>query len=334
MNKKLIISIILLAVVVVVSFSGMFLWNQLKTDTASAVVDTTPTQEQESQSEQNTQGEQNTTSEQDAQNEQEKPEDVTESVDPSTLLRHAPNMYVQWLSDNYEFEAVTIDWKCTEDAVDTYWAVHNWSYGYAGFQNFWGQHVLLFSLWDLPDGTRPTIEFVLNGHSGNFGGEGEGKQVYTTYDWKVDTWYSMKVERLYENGKTYFTQFIREGNGEWLKTASISYPIEADLLIPTYVFQEDFGFNNYRRSCEVKNAGGLVADTNTWEIWTKCDITNSFFPNSEATWENGVMENISFDCDYKDKGESVWIQSGGYDDTPNNKTYPKTVTLNKQKVDT
>lgn len=252
---------------------------------------------------------------------------TVETIFPSRLLRHAPNMYVLWYSDNYEFDAVSIDWKCTEDAGGTYWAVHNWSYGYAGFQNFLGQHILLFSLWDLPDGTKPTVEFALDGYHGNFGGEGEGKQVYTNFDWEVDTWYSMKIERHYENDKTYFTQFIKEENGDWIKTASVSYPAEVHYLDITHVFQEDFSFNNRRRSCEVRNAGGKIANTDTWEFWKNCEITNSFFPTSDATWENGAMENISFNCDYENKGDSIWIQSGGYDDTPTDKTYPAKETL-------
>lgn len=298
MNKKIIIYSILLFLLVALSFSGVFLWKNLKSETANTT-ETTATTEPTTK----------------------------ENIFPSRLLRHAPNMYVLWYSENSEFDAVTIDWKCTEDAWDTYWAVHNWSYGYAGFQNFLGQHILLFSLWDLPDGTKPTVEFALDGYHGDFGGEGEGKQVYTSYDWKVDTWYSMKIERHYENEKTYFTQFVKEENGEWIKTASVSYPVEAHRFEVTHVFQEDFAFNNRRRSCEVRNAGGLLADTDIWETWTECEITNSFFPTSDATWENGAMENISFDCDYKNKGDSIWIQSGGYDDTPTDKTYPAKETL-------
>lgn len=259
-------------------------------------------------------------------------EDVTKEENPepfpdySHLLRHAPNMYINWCHEETEYDAVTIDWKCTEDAWGTYWAVHNWTNGYAGFQNILNSHVLIFSLWDLEDGTRPTVEFSLSDTYGDFGGEGEGKKVYTEYDWKVNTWYSMKIDRVYENGKTYFSQYIKEEDGEWLKTATISYPVKHDLSI-TYVFQEDFLFNNTRRSCEVKNAGGLVAGTKKWVDWNECYISNSFFPTAEATWESGVMENVSFNCDYEFDGKSIWIQSGGYDDTPNNKSYPITLTI-------
>ena len=74
-------------------------------------------------------------------------------------------------------------------------------------------------------------------------------------------------------------------------------------------------------------AGGLIAGTDTWEYWKSCEITNSFFPTRDATWENGAMENVSFDCNYKNNGDSIWIQSGGYDDTPSNITFPTTETL-------
>ncbi len=308
-NKKIIVGVVLVILLVAISVSGLFLWKQLENDSADATVDTPHTEEQSSTTE--TQA------------------SLEELLFPSKLLRHAPNMYVQWLSENSQFDAVTIDWKCTEDAMGTYWAVHNWSYGYAGFQNVLGHRVLLLSLWNMEDGTRPTVEYSYNGYHGDFGGEGEGKQVYTNYNWKLDTWYSMKIERVYENSKTYFTQYIKEGDGEWLKTASISYPVEAHWIDVTHVFQEDFIFNNRSRSCEVKNAGGLIAGTDTWEIWTECEITNSFFPTNDATWENGAMENISFDCNYENKGNSIWIQSGGKDDTPNDKTYPAIETLNE-----
>ncbi len=300
MDKKQLIRIILLIVVVALSFSGIFLWNQLEPEPVEDIDIPESTSA----------------------------EQTTESpIFPSRLLRHAPNIYIQWLSENSEFDAVTIDWKCTEDAWGTYWAVHQWSYGYAGFQNFLGKHVLLLSLWDLSDGTRPTIEYTTGGHHGDFGGEGEGKQVYTLFDWKVNTWYSMKIERLFQNDKTYFTQYIKEENGDWIKTASISYPTDVQLFEATSFFQEDFAFNNQRRSCEVKNAGGLIANTGTWDYWKSGEITNSFFPTSDATWGNGAMENISFDCTYKNRGDSIWIQAGGYDDTPSNITFPTTETL-------
>ena len=137
--------------------------------------------------------------------------------------RHAPNMYINWAS-NQSFDAVDVDWLCDQDATNTYWAVHNWSNGYAGFQNKDGEHVLLLSLWDLPDGTSPQIEYVSDGKNGDFGGEGTGKQVFTNYNWQVGKWYSMRVQIDKIDNKVIYSQWIKEENGDWLKTAAISYP--------------------------------------------------------------------------------------------------------------
>ena len=314
-KNRIILLAAALILVIAVSVGGYLLYQNLVTESVDATVEDEITSAKKA-----------TETEESSENSSEE-ENQFNFEDLSHLSRHAPNMYINWQHSETEYEAVTIDWKCTEDALGTYWAAHTWNNGYAGFQNIFGNHVLIFSLWDLKDGIRPTVEYSLSQSYGDFGGEGEGKHVYTSYDWKVNTWYSMKIDRVYENGKTYFSQYIKEEDGEWLKTATISYPVKYDYLSLTYVFQEDFMFNNLRRSCEVRNAGGLVAGTDTWVDWNECYISNSFFPTDDATWEHGVMENINFNCDYEDKRQSVWIQSGGYDDTPNDKTFPETIII-------
>ncbi len=317
-NNRIIVIAIAVVLAIGICVGGYFIISQANQDES---VGTSTTQKKTKKESTTSDGSTETPSE--TENE----ENPGEFNDLSHLSRHAPNMYISWQHNETEYDAVTIDWKCTEDAWGTYWAVHEWENGYAGFQNILNSHVLIFSLWDLPDGTRPTVDFSLTDSHGDFGGEGEGKKVYTKYDWKVDTWYSMKIERVYEEGKTYFSQYIKEEDGEWLKTATISYPVRYSFLPVSHFFQEDFLFNNLRRSCEVKNAGGLVAGTGTWVQWTQADISNSFFPTDEATWEDGVMLDVSFNCDYRCDGNSIWVQSGGYDNTPNHKLYPATVTI-------
>ena len=51
------------------------------------------------------------------QKETEKAEDPEEKINPSTLLRHAPNMYIDWFTEGNDYDAITIDWRCTEDAL-------------------------------------------------------------------------------------------------------------------------------------------------------------------------------------------------------------------------
>ena len=242
--------------------------------------------------------------------------------------RHAPNMYINWVS-NQSFDAVDVDWLCDHDATNTYWAVHNWSNGYAGFQNKDGKHVLLLSLWDLPDGTSPQIEYVSDGQNGNFGGEGTGKQVFTNYDWQVGKWYSMRVQIDKIDNKVIYSQWIKEENGDWLKTAAISYPNYDFRFNCVSMFQEDFTFNNKMRSCKMRNARGKIYGSDNWEFLSRCEITNSFFPTDEATWEKGVLENITYNCDWDANDEYVWVQSGGQGFADNGKTIPASYTLSE-----
>ena len=242
--------------------------------------------------------------------------------------RHAPNMYINWAS-NQSFDAVDVDWLCDQDATNTYWAVHNWSNGYAGFQNKDGKHVLLLSLWDLPDGTSPQIEYVSDGKNGGFGGEGTGKQVFTNYNWQVGKWYSMRVQIDKIDNKVIYSQWIKEENGDWLKTAAISYPNHEFRFNGVSMFQEDFTFNNEMRSCKMRNARGKVYGSDNWEFLSRCEITNSFFPTDEATWENGVLENITYNCDWDANDEYVWVQSGGQGFADNGKTIPASYTLSE-----
>lgn len=242
---------------------------------------------------------------------------------------HAPNMYVNWNSSG-NYNAMTVDWYCEKDAENTYWAVHNWDDGYAGFQNKDGKHVLLLSLWDRNDGKTPTIEYVKSGESGDFGNEGTGKHVFTNYDWKIGKWYTMLIQTWDENGKSYIGQWVSEENGEWTKTAVISYQLSSYTFTMDSMFQEDFTFNNLLRKCRLKNAFGRTNDS-TWISWNSYVITNTYYPTIPHTSDN-VNSNINYDCNWgtgKDN-EYVWVQSGGGDFTSNGKDTPPITYIIKQ----
>ena len=248
------------------------------------------------------------------------------TLDKRKPLSHAPNVYVNWSGEELDtvYDVYYVEWRCTEDADETYWAVHNWEYGYAGFQsNLDGEKKILMSLWDLEDGVKPKVEYYAVDYDyGEFGHEGSGAYVFTPYNWKVGVWYSMKIEITYKFNKTYFTQFVREGNGKWEKTASISYPVHYEPQGATHVFQEDYGFNNERRSCELRNARGRIKETETWENWTTAEIQSSYIPYHDDTcW----LENIDFNCDYEVKGNTLKIFSGGQMYKNYGKEFPKTV---------
>lgn len=245
------------------------------------------------------------------------------------LPRHAPNMYVDW-PDNGDYDVMTVDWYCEQDAINTYWAVHNWEGGYAGFQNVDGNHVLLMSLWDLDNGIKPTIEYSKDDVGGEFGGEGTGKQVFTNYRWEPGKWYTMRVQVWTANGKSYFGQWVCEEGGELIKTAVISYPVPDLKFNKDSMFQEDFTFNNLSRKCRLKNAYGRFFGTTDWDSWSNYMISNTYFPTSPPTWDD-VTWNVNYDCDWgiADDNSYVWVQSGGSDFTSNGKTAPVTYRVNQ-----
>lgn len=248
-----------------------------------------------------------------------------------TPKNQAPNMYVNWdYSGNYDL--IMVDWYCEKSVSGTYWAVHNWSGGYAGFQCAEDKHNILLSIWN--DGELlPEIEYVsAMGDMKNldFGGEGEGKHIFTNYPWEVGKWYTMCIGTKTMNGKTYYAQWIREENSdEWFLTAIISFPKPNRMLNSGSMFQEDFAFNgNEMRRCRLRNAYGRYAGTNNWCSWAKNKITNAYFPYKETTWDD-VQWNVTVNCNWGvgSNNSYVWVQSGG--DTPDNgkKAPPITYTL-------
>lgn len=243
----------------------------------------------------------------------------------ASKLRHAPNMYVEWVStSDYEgaYDTFIIDWKCTETADGTYWAVHEWDEGYAGFQDRGDMcDVVLLSLWNLPDGTQPQVEYYSDDYDyGDFSHEGSGAYVFTPYDWEVDVWYSMKIEITYEENKTIFTQYVCKEGEDWLKTAALSYPTIVECTHPTHVFQEDYDFNDLSRSCMLRNAAGRFSETGEWDYWNEYIVSSSYYPDDENPTE-GVWD-VNFGCDYKTSDTTVEIFSGGRGNKPNGKEMP------------
>lgn len=259
--------------------------------------------------------------------EQSESDDATEEEDDEELvrLRHAPNVYVDWKSSGdyiYTYDTFVIDWKCTESAEGTYWAVHNWDGGYAGFQDKgdMGNFVLL-SLWDLYDGTKPQVEYYSSDYAyGDFDHEGNGAYVFTPYEWKEDVWYTMKIEITYVGEKTIFTQYVCEEGGDWLKTAALSYPVHVEINIPTHVFQEDFDFNDLSRSCMLRNAAGRYAETGEWDYWNEFMIDSSYYPDDQNP-EDGLWS-VDYGCDYIIHEDAVEIFSGGRGNKSNGKEMP------------
>ena len=223
------------------------------------------------------------------------------------------------------YDVLCIDWKCDIDARDTYWCTMNWynassgnftgivdGSGYAGFQNVGGTHKVIMSIWDTSRG-KPTIEYSKTGSTaGRFGGEGTGVQVLTDYPWKAGVWYTMWIQARTENGKTFYDQFVKPEGGSFECIASISVPIPDLGFTWACAFQEDWLYNNYYRSCYLRNAKTGEIQEKTGKV--SLTDQNTYEVRNTAGKAEGES-NVRYNCDFAAAEGGLWMQSGGSDYT-------------------
>ena len=229
------------------------------------------------------------------------------------ILDQAPNMFVDYFNydgesvDHSDMDMIIVDWRCYTDSPGTYWAVHQFSSGsgidgYAGFINDGTSHRVLFSLWN--DGTDyPIVEYV-SGLSQlddlTFSGEGNGKHIFTNYNWTTGTWYTMCIGAKTVAGKTYYAQWIRrETTTKWILCGVISFPVSNKVIKHDSMFQEDYGKNNNERISNLRNAFGKKYGESNWVPWEHYQISNNIYINGVLT-----DQNIRYDCHYSKEGSN------------------------------
>ena len=219
-----------------------------------------------------------------------------------------------WTCDYTEqADIIQVDFKCTQEAVHTYYAVHNWYdvngelVGYGGFQILEdGSHVLIMSIWDKGE-LKPTIEYApYSLNTDNFDGEGTGKHIISNYDWTAKKWYTMRMQAIYSEDKTIFEQWVRPEDGSWEKICSISLPKTGFGFNYSGAFLEDFyPFSNKCRSMEMKNFSVHIAETGEW----KKNLTYYIDNCADNTLK---IENVNYDCKAEAKNDStLYMEIGG-----------------------
>ncbi len=243
-------------------------------------------------------------------------------------------MYIDWDILGSSYDMIQADFRCDIDYSGTYWAVHNWNNGYAGFQNKSGNHVLLLSIWD-NGSICPEIEYynsLADTNDFDFDGEGTGKHVFTYNNWSNSTWYSMTVATKSFDGCTFYAQWLSKSDtNDWVLIAIIRYPEEGHTLNKSSVFQEDFTFHeSEKRGCSVSGAYGRNASTGNWESWDTGKIRTCYYPYSD----NSVIEwDYAYNCDWgvasETRGSYVYLCAGG-DSSPPSSTLPANFKLTSQ----
>ena len=215
-----------------------------------------------------------------------------------------------WVHNDTELsDIIQVDFKCTKEAVHSYYAVHSWfdEMGYAGFQIMEdGSHILIMSIWDNGD-LKPTIEYApYSRDADKFDGEGTGNHVLSDYDWTANKWYTMRIQAVTSGDKTIYEQWIRPEDGSWEKICAISYPQAGRGFTNNAPFLEDFyPFSNERRSMELRNMSSRNAETGEWSTKLSYYIENY----ADNTLQK---ENVNYDCKAEAKNDStLYMEIGG-----------------------
>jgi chitodextrinase len=224
---------------------------------------------------------------------------------------NAPGVYVT-PKNSVSSDIISIDWSPVQTAPYTYWAVHNWNQGgeaggYAGFQQQSGfdengKRTLHFAVWD-PISSKEAIkaEYVSpTSVASNFGGEGTGLKIQTTYDWKNYNWYRMTMRSWQENGHTKFGQWLKDvSKNQWKLIGIMDFPVpNVTFNYGQTLFQEDWAGNGQDvREARVKNGYGRNISDKKWISWNTQSIDGQEPLNNN--WDGGATS------------EYLWFKAGG-----------------------
>lgn len=215
-----------------------------------------------------------------------------ESLAVSFKEENNSNIYLDPTYRNFESDVITIDWSTPESVPQTYWAVHNFHGGYAGFQDQGdNKKTFHFALWDAVDDTddKIKVEYVSPITDGSsFGGEGTGMKAATVYPWEENEWYTMVIRNWHEDGRTKYGQWVKKPDGTWLLTAILDHPDGTYTMNTSSMFQEDYwGPKEETRSFKLKNHYSLDTNTREWHSYDEKYISNNRGAESDV-WDGGA----------------------------------------------
>ena len=251
--------------------------------------------------------------------------------EPNPELRMAHNIY----SDPYlsktsgRFSAFSIDFKTEDYAKGTYWALCNWEMdtselrkrytvsdaggAYAGLQNTIDGPMGIMSFWEIHYSNEQGKDTILSanriypaGTEHRFGGEGEGTNYISKYNWENDHWYRMLIKCYdQENGQTIVEQWFMDlEQGEWVLFSAFNTNLQHSFFVGSmsqFMENYDADFCNGLRSFQYKNICVKEYDSGKWIPITKSTL-------STDTWWDNKKGNFAFGTN----GNSFWGITCGY----------------------
>lgn len=235
--------------------------------------------------------------------------------------RMAHNVYsnpdLSQFSNNYS--GFLIDFKTTDQANGTYWALCNWSMNidslkskysnaytdgaYAGLQIVNGIPKGITSFWDTfytDNAKQETIHAKViypTTQQRRFDNEGEGMSYISDYPWKSNTWYRMYLNCYDDNtGKTFVETWFEDiEKEEWTLFCTYDTGLYHSCFQGTMSqFMENFDYQyaDQTRSFMIKNLYVREANTNNWNAITRSKLSiDTWWDNKKGGADFGVKDN-------------------------------------------
>ena len=237
-----------------------------------------------------------------------------------------PAMYVDWIT-NGNFEKIIVDWRCDINHVNRYWSVHNFVYGYAGFQNndVYGK-ITNFTIWNQGDVPAKLEYCSENANYQYFTTEGVGCRIFKNISWVSSTWYKMCIGVKTVADRTYFAQWYKNSSlssSQWELIGVISLKT-ANMVLPTStVFQEDWAFDGGIAAFSIGGGYGQDASSHNWSPFKSGNVISIF--------SNGDRD-INKNCFYEKRNSTfpyMYIKSGLGVTPPTGSKLPYNFNLNE-----
>ncbi|MDO5737829.1 MAG: DUF3472 domain-containing protein [Eubacteriales bacterium] len=228
---------------------------------------------------------------------------------------HGPQIVLNYQSPYYG-SIIQAEWKCTKEERGSYWAPLTWDEGYCGFQKLGdGSRVVIFSLWDLADGTR--AEFINTKNTyyhGVFDNEDCGVQMIAKYPWFENKWYTIRVQEWHFNGETYLACWVRSKDQEWFNVGVYKYPKMVNQLGNVGAFIEDFAFHNSAISAKYRNTYMRLLDGQTWLALNHFNVGNQH--TISDVYEDPMLLDIpyNFSLSLSKDQSTIKVTTGGEED--------------------
>ena len=222
-----------------------------------------------------------------------------------------------------KFEGFTIDFKGIDTPEETYWALCRWNMdltefkknhqevtggnAYGGLQTKLGRRVAILSFWEVGykenevAKTHRANRMYPKGEESAFGGEGEGTNYISDYNWETNVWYRFVMHSWVDSSTkdTYVGEWIQNLNTkEWTLFAYFNTNLKDSYMTQRLsFFQENFNGKTFgkERFFQIKNMYALDKE---YEKWISLNKTTLSYDPSSWGYDTAGTHDIGYSQTY------------------------------------